>query len=83
MDDHKINTDTTLHHHRILSESVAFLDNIWHVLLTTEFPYTLTSIMLCQGKSELICEQHRSPLAELPVDVAMGKQKASHAMLLH
>ena len=28
-----------------------------------------------QGKSVLVYEQHRSPLAKLPVDVAMGKQK--------
>ena len=30
-----VNTDATQHHHKTLSESVAFLDNIWHVLLTT------------------------------------------------
>ena len=78
-----INTDATPHHHRTLSESVAFLDNIWDVLLTTESPYTFMSITHCQGKSGLICEQHRSPLEKLPVDVATGKQKASWAMLMH
>ena len=77
-----INTDATPCHHRNLSESVAFLDNIWHVLLTMVSSYMLTSIMLCQGKSRLICEQHRSPLAKLLVNVAMGKQKASCVMLL-
>ena len=45
------NTGATPPYHRTLSESVAFLDNIWHALLTT-----LTSIMLCQGKSGLVCE---------------------------
>jgi hypothetical protein len=78
-----INTDATPHHDGTLSESVTFLDNIWHVLLTMAFPYMLTSIMLCQGKSGIICEQHRSPLAKLSVDVATGKQKASCVMLLH
>jgi hypothetical protein len=46
-----INTDATPHHHRTLSESVAFLDNIWHVLFTTASPCTLTSFTLCQEKS--------------------------------
>jgi hypothetical protein len=58
-----INTDATPHHHRTLSKLVAFLDNIWHVLLTRASPYMLTSITLCQEKSGLVCEQHRSPLA--------------------
>jgi hypothetical protein len=44
-DDYKIrtaiNTDATPHHHRTLPESVAFLDNIWHVLLTMASPHTL------------------------------------------
>jgi hypothetical protein len=76
-----MNTEAIPHHHRTLSESVIFLDYIWHVLLTTASPYTLTSISLCQGKSGLVCEQYRFPLAKLPVDVAMGKEKASCAML--
>jgi hypothetical protein len=86
MDDDKIrtviDTDTTPHHHRTLSESVASLD-IWDVLLPTASPYTLTSIMLCQVKSGLVYEQHSSPLAKLPVEVATGKQKASCTMLVH
>ena len=47
-----------------------------------ESPYTLTSITVCQGKSGLVCEQHRSLLVKLPVDVTTGKQKASCVMLL-
>ena len=86
MDDDKIcmaiNTDVTPHHHRTLSESVTFLDNIWYVLLTTASPNTLSFFMLCQGKSGVDCEQQRFPLAKLPVDLAMSKQKASYTMLL-
>jgi hypothetical protein len=48
----------------------ANLDNMWHILLTMASPYMLTFIMLCQEKSGLVCEQHRSSLANLPVDVA-------------
>ena len=58
-DDDKIHmaiiTNTTPHHNRTLAESVAFLDNIWHILLTMASPYTLTSIALYQGKSGLFC----------------------------
>ena len=42
-----INTVATPYHFRTLSESVNFLENIWHVLLTMMSPYTLTSINLC------------------------------------
>ena len=77
----EINTDATSHHHRTLSESVAFLNNIWHVLFTMVSPYTLTSITLCMGKSGLVCEQHRSQLTKLPVELATGRQKVSCARL--
>jgi hypothetical protein len=36
---------------------VAFQDNIWHVMLTTASPYTLTSITRCQGKAGLVSKQ--------------------------
>jgi hypothetical protein len=55
---------------------------VWHVPYTTASPYTFISITLRQKKSGLVCEQHRSPLAKLPVDVATCKQKANCAKLL-